>query len=181
MHNVRRAAAAAGLVAELPAEDGGGGLVPRDDELDVLLERLLRRGVGVEGVVVAAVDVGVGVDAAEVVEVVEEREDELDAALLGGGNGVIEAGDAWFYKPLKKRAKKRWAVTVSGVVVEVLAAGIQNLIVDILGLGSVVGGTEAPNSEDFEAGLSGVSELLSHVVTADLQHRFDLTQYRHRR
>lgn len=65
------AARAARLVAEFPAEDGRRGFVPVDDEFNVGFVGGLGFGVGVEAVVVAAVDVGVGVDAAQVVEVVE--------------------------------------------------------------------------------------------------------------
>lgn len=131
------AARADGLVAEFPAEDGGRGFVAVDDEFDVSFVGGLGLGVGVEAVVVAAVDVGVGVDAAQVVVVVEQGQDQLQAFLLRRGDGVVEASDA-----------------VGRVVVEVLAAGVEDLVVDIvLAIARVVGGAEAPDPEDLVASL----------------------------
>lgn len=62
-----RAALAAGLVGQLPREDGGRGLVPVDHGLDVLEVLRLGRRVGVPAVVVASEGVDVGVDSAIVV------------------------------------------------------------------------------------------------------------------
>ena len=88
------AAGAAGLVAQFPAEDRRAGFVAVDDEANVIPVGGLGASVGVKSVVVAAVDVGVGVDTAEVVEVVQEGEDELETGLFGFADGVVEAGDA---------------------------------------------------------------------------------------
>lgn len=85
----------------------------------------------------ATVDVSVGVDAAEVVIVVVQDKDDLDAQLSGGRDGVVEAGNA-----------------VIGVVVEVLAGGVENLVVDLPGgCGWIVGCPEAPDPGHFVAGL----------------------------
>lgn len=58
------AAGAAGLVAEFPTEDGGACLVAADDEFDVVFVGSLGGSVSVEALVGAAVDVGVGINAA---------------------------------------------------------------------------------------------------------------------
>lgn len=60
----------------------------------------------------------------------------MDALLLGGSDGVVETGN-----------------TVLGVVVEILAAGIEDLVVDVLGFAWVVGAAEAPYSSNFIASL----------------------------
>lgn len=62
-----RAALAAGLIGQLPREDGGGRLVPVDYGLDVLEVLRLGRRVGVPAVVIASEGVDVGVDSAIVV------------------------------------------------------------------------------------------------------------------
>lgn len=85
-----------------------------NDELDVFLVGGLGSGIGVEALMSAAVDVSVGIDATEVVPVVEEGKDEFDAVLLGSGDGVIEASNAVF-----------------GVVIEILAGGVEDLVVDV--------------------------------------------------
>jgi len=69
------AAVAARLVHELPGEDGVGVLVAVHDELDVVLVGSLSGGVCVEGRGIASKHSTVGVDAAEVVPVVEEVQD----------------------------------------------------------------------------------------------------------
>lgn len=134
--DVRGAAGAARFVAQFPGEDCCGGFVALDDEFDVFLVGGLGGDVGVEALVGAAVDVGVGYDAAQVVEVVEKGEDQFDAVLFGGGDGVVEAGDA-----------------VAGVVVEVLAAAVEGLEVDVRLCGGVVGAAEGPDAGDFVARL----------------------------
>ena len=83
-----------------------------------------------------AVDVDIGIDATEIVEVIEEGEYELDTILFCSGDGVVEAGDAVF-----------------GVVIEILAAGVKSLEVDIGGSARIVGGAEAPHPGDFVASL----------------------------
>jgi len=72
------AAVAARLVHEFPGEDGGGGLVAVHDELDVVLVGGLSGGVGVERRGVTTEYGTIGVDAAEVVPVVEEVQDLED-------------------------------------------------------------------------------------------------------
>jgi len=72
------AAVAARLVHELPGEDGVGVLVAVHDELDVVLVGSLGGGVGVERRCIAIVNGAVGVDAPEVVPVVEEVQDLQD-------------------------------------------------------------------------------------------------------
>lgn len=134
--DARVAAGAAWLVAELPAEDGGAGFVALDDELDVVFVGGLGGGVGEEAVVSAAEDVGVGVDAAQMVEVVEQGKDEFDAIVFGAGDGVIEASDAVF-----------------GVIVDILTGRVEDLIIDLGCLCGIVGCSEAPDSSDFVAGL----------------------------
>lgn len=131
-----RASGAAWLVTQLPAEDGGTSLVAVDDKLDVVFVGVLRGSVGVEVIMGAAVDVGVGVDAAKVVIVVEERQDELDAFLLSSGDGVVEAGNA-----------------VIGVVIEVLAGGVEDLVVNVGTCAGIIDSPKAPDSGDFIAGL----------------------------
>lgn len=136
------AARAVRLVAELPAEHGGALLIAVDDEFDVVLEGGLGGGMGVKAVVGTAVGVGIGVNAAEVIPIVEEDKDQLDVVFLGRCDGVVEAGD-----------------TIGGVVVEVLARGIEDLIVDLLCVcAGVVGCAEAPDPEYFVAGLVKTSE-----------------------
>lgn len=66
------AGATAGLVGQLPRENGARGLVAVDDELDVFLVCGLCGSVGVEVVVGSAVGISVRVDTAKVVEVVEQ-------------------------------------------------------------------------------------------------------------
>ena len=83
------AAWAARFVAELPAEDCCGGLVPVHDEGDVVLVGGLAAGVGVEAGVIASEGGRVGVYPAQGVEVVEEGEHELDAVGLGRGYDVV--------------------------------------------------------------------------------------------
>ena len=72
---------------------------------------------------VAAVDVCVGVDAAQGVEVVEEWEDEFYVGFFSLSNCIVEAWDA-----------------VYGVQVEELSAGVENLVVDCFGFGRCVVG-----------------------------------------
>ena len=127
---------AARFVAEFPGEDRGAGFVAVDDEFYVRLVCGLGFGVGVEGGVGAAEGGGVGVYAAEVVEVVEEGEDEFQAVGGGGGESVVEAADAG-----------------GAVHVEVLAGGVEDLVVDVCFRGGVVGCAEAPDAGGFEASL----------------------------
>lgn len=86
-------AAAAGLVAEFPGENGVGVFVAGDDVLDVVAVGLLGCGVGIEGCGCAAEGICVGAYAGGVVPVVEEGEDELNAVFFCGGDGGVEAGD----------------------------------------------------------------------------------------
>ena len=88
-------AVAAGLIHQFPGENGRRGFIPVDDEGDVVLVGGLGGGVGVEGCGVAGEDSAVRVDAAEVIPVVEEGEDELDARFFGGGDDGVEASDAY--------------------------------------------------------------------------------------
>lgn len=141
------AARAVRLVAELPAEDGGAPLVAVDDEFDVVLEGGLGGGIGVKTVVGTAVGIGIGVDAAEVIPIVEEDKDQLDVVFLGRCDGVVEAGD-----------------TIGGVVVEVLARGIEDLIEDLCACAGVVCCAEAPDPEYFVAGLVKTSEGEARAV-----------------
>lgn len=83
------AAAASWLVAELPGKDGGGVGIPGDNSLNIVLVCRLGFLVGVEGSCTAAECGGVGVYAAKVVPVVDEREHQLDAVLLSGGDDII--------------------------------------------------------------------------------------------
>lgn len=135
--DARGTAGAAGFVHQLPAEDGGASLVAVDDEFDVVLVGGLSGGVGIEVIVGAAVDVAVGVDAAQVVIVVVQDKNDFDAILGGGRDGVVEAGD-----------------TVVGVVIEVLPSGVEDLVVDVVGgPRGIIGRPEAPDSNHFVAGL----------------------------
>lgn len=133
-------ARAARFVAQLPAEDCGGLLVAIDDEFDVVLVGRLGSHVGEEALVGATVDVGVGVDTTKVVVVVEEGKDKLDALFLGSGDGVVETGDA-----------------VVGIVVPVLAGGIEGLVEDVGSCARVIDCPEAPDSGHFVAGLEKTS------------------------
>ena len=71
--DARIAGTTTGFVGELPREDGARGFVAVDDELDVLLVCALCGSVGVKVIVGSTVGIRVGVDTAEIVEVVEQR------------------------------------------------------------------------------------------------------------
>ena len=96
-------------------------------------------GVGVERGGRAAVSDVVGVYAAKSIEVIEEWKDEFQAVSSRGGDGVVQTANAGV-----------------GVHVEVLPAGIEDLVVDIRLGGGIIGGAEAPDAGDFEAGLGDV-------------------------
>ena len=70
--DTRIAGATARFIGELPRENGAGGFVAVDDELDVFLVCRLCGSVGVEVIVRSTIGVRVRVDTAEVVEVVEQ-------------------------------------------------------------------------------------------------------------
>lgn len=82
-------ATASGLVHQFVGENRARGFVALDDEFDPCAVGGLRFGVGEPGGVGAAVGVGVCFDAAEVVEVVVEDEDELETVGFGRGEGVV--------------------------------------------------------------------------------------------
>ena len=114
-------------------------MVPVYNELDVLFVGCLSGGVGVETIVVgvaATVSIQVSVDSAKGVEVVEKRENKLEAALFGSGHGIVETGDP-----------------VPGIVVEELARGVEYLVIDIVRIAGIVDGAETPDTNHFEAGL----------------------------
>lgn len=84
----------------------------------------------------AAEGIGVGVDTAEVVIVVQECHDELDPQLLRSGNDIIEMRE-----------------TITWIIVDESASGVERLVVDV-GLGSrIIGVAESPNADNFVAGL----------------------------
>ena len=60
----------------------------------------------------------------------------MDTLFLGGGDGVVEASNA-----------------VGRVVVEILAAGVENLVVDIVFIALVIGGAKTPGADDLVASL----------------------------
>lgn len=86
---------AARLVGELPGHDGGGGLVARDEGLDVVFVGGDDARDVVEVVVVLAAEVGGrDVHTAVVGPVVGEGDDELDAELFGGADDAVECLEA---------------------------------------------------------------------------------------
>lgn len=129
--DARVAAVAAGLVAELPGQDGGRVDKARDDGLDVGLVLGLRGGVGVPRRLAAAERVDVGLDAAVVVPLVDKGDHQLDAPGLGGRDDVVEALQA------------------VGARVDGGAAGGQVLEVDGAVGGDRVDVVEAPDAQDL--------------------------------
>lgn len=84
----------------------------------------------------AAVGDSVGVYSRLGREFVERAENELQAVDLGGGDGAVRAAN-----------------TVPSIAVAVLPARLEDLVVDVQSGCGAVGGPEAPDAGDFEAGL----------------------------
>lgn len=92
--NGRFAPAAAGFVAKFPSKDGRTRFIAVDDEFDISFVGCLGFCVCVEGCRGAAKGGSVGVNAAKIVPVVEQRENELEVVFFSLGDGVIEVGNA---------------------------------------------------------------------------------------
>lgn len=90
----RFAPAAAGFVAELPGKDGRTRFIAVDYELHISFVSCLGFLVCVERCCGAAEGGGVGVDATEIVPIVEEREDEFEVVFFSLSDGIIEVGNA---------------------------------------------------------------------------------------
>lgn len=125
---------AARLVRRLPSKDSGRLDVAADDSSDVGLVLRLRLSVGVPAFLRSTESSHVGRHAAVVAPVVDKIDDELDTALLGGLDDVVQA------------------LKAVGAGVDLRAGRGEELVLDGAGRGLPGDVVEAPDAQDLEAG-----------------------------
>lgn len=147
------------LVTKFPAEDGRGVLVPVDNESDIVLVRDLRFRVGVEACRVPAVSIRVSVDTTQSIPIVEEGEDNLDAVCLGRGDDVVQTSNAFRRFSPQMFYESRGRHTCCRVVIDVLARGIESLIINPACRRRLVDVAKSPYPRHQEARLRGMCQL----------------------
>lgn len=89
------AAVTAGFIAELSSEDCGRTFVSTNDEGNVIFVCGLSWSVGEEGGGSAPKGFGVSIYASEIIPVVEQGENKLEALLFRSGDHIVQSSNTW--------------------------------------------------------------------------------------